>query len=486
MNPSPQSPADQDRICSECVGEPYLKVVVQRDGVSKECRYCGTQCLTISLVDLATHVERAFLDHFERTASEPDGFEWAMQSDPESDYVWEREGDPAMWAIASAADVDKEIAEDLRLILEDRHHDHDRASVGEECPFVPESHYAAKAPGNGTFPLLWNRFANSLKFESRFFSAVGLHILNQIFFEIENLHTNDGTPVVIEAGPTRAIKTLYRARVFAGEDKKLEKALEVPWDELGTPPPHFAKAGRMNASGVAVFYGALDADTAVAEVRPPVGSKVAVAQFHLSRDLRLLDVSALQTIKAVGSIFDPETIKKMEKANFFKILSREISRAIMPQEETSEYLPTQAVADYLANEAGLDGMVFPSVQAGQKSSNVVLFHKSSRVGEVDYPPGTTIGADIMMSTGDGDFPDYKRWIRIPEVPPIEKNARYPDPFDFDLPDESVPDRRKISLRIDLVTIEVLHIESVKFGRESHSVKTIESIDRNYDHLDFGH
>lgn len=450
-----------------------------------ECRYCGDERLTISLEDLATHVEMAFSDHFERTASEPDGFEWAMQSDPESDYVWEREGDPAMWAIASAADVDEEIAEDIRLILEDRHYDHDQANVGEECPFVPESHYVAKAAGSGTFPFLWNRFASSLKFESRFFSAVGLHILNQIFFEIEKLHTNDGTPVLIEAGPTRAIKTLCRARVFEREDKELEKALEVPWAELGTPPPHFAKAGRMNAPGVAVFYGALDADTAVAEVRPPVGSKVAVAQFHLSRDLRLLDVSALQTIKAVGSIFDPETIKKMEKANFFKILSREISRAIMPHEETSEYLPTQAVADYLANEAGLDGMVFPSVQAGQKSSNVVLFHKSSRVGEVDYPPGTTIGADLMMSTGDGDFPDYKRWIRIPESPPPEKPETPEFPFDFDPPETSPPDRRTVSLTIDLETIQVLHIESVKFNCESHSVTTLESIAPNPARLTFG-
>lgn len=39
----------------------------------------------------------------------------------------------------------------------------------------------------------------------------------------------------------------------------------------------------MNARGVSVFYGANDPTAAIAEVRPPVGSQVAVAQFEIIR-----------------------------------------------------------------------------------------------------------------------------------------------------------------------------------------------------------
>jgi hypothetical protein len=37
----------------------------------------------------------------------------------------------------------------------------------------------------------------------------------------------------------------------------------------------------MNAQGIAVFYGATDASVALAETRPPVGSKVLVGAFEI-------------------------------------------------------------------------------------------------------------------------------------------------------------------------------------------------------------
>jgi RES domain len=62
----------------------------------------------------------------------------------------------------------------------------------------------------------------------------------------------------------------------------------------------------MNAGGIAVFYGANEPNVAIAEVRPPVGSKVAVARFEIIRPLRLLDLTALAAVSERGSVFDPE------------------------------------------------------------------------------------------------------------------------------------------------------------------------------------
>lgn len=58
-------------------------------------------------------------------------------------------------------------------------------------------------------------------------------------------------------------------RVFQARERLLE-ALERPDLHLGSPPPHRASVGRMNARGTSVFYDATTSAVALAEVRPPV------------------------------------------------------------------------------------------------------------------------------------------------------------------------------------------------------------------------
>ena len=135
----------------------------------------------------------------------------------------------------------------------------------------------------------------------------------------------------------------------------------------------------MNARGVSVFYGANDPRVAIAEVRPPVGSQVAVARFEIVRPLRLLDLTALRTVSEGGSIFDPELASQMERAMFLRSLSQRLTRPVMPDDEDFDYLPTQAIADFLAtqNQPTIDGIMFPSVQVAGDALNVVLFYKGS-------------------------------------------------------------------------------------------------------------
>src|SRR5206468_12230096 len=127
------------------------------------------------------------------------------------------------------------------------------------------------------------------------------------------------------------------------------------------------------------------------------------------RSLRLLDVEALRSVTTSGSIFDPKYIQQIQRANFLRILGGRISLPVMPNEEAFEYLSTQAVADYLATEAKLDGIIFPSVQLGHTSSNVVLFHHSSRVAEIELPAGAELTANLESRDPDGGSPDYRVW-----------------------------------------------------------------------------
>ena len=89
---------------------------------------------------------------------------------------------------------------------------------------------------------------------------------------------------------------------------------------------------------------------------------------------------------------------------------------VMPDDESSEYLVTQVIADYLANLRApiLDGILYPSVQDGS-SGNVVLFHKSARVQELDIPGGAEVSARDAPWNPDDGGPEYAVDWRDPEM-----------------------------------------------------------------------
>jgi RES domain len=151
------------------------------------------------------------------------------------------------------------------------------------------------------------------------------------------------------------------------------------------------------ARGISVFYGALAPNVALAEIRPPVGSRVMVGKFDVVRPLKILDVEALRSVLVKGSIFESDHIRRLERAKFLGRLSERITRPVMPNDEPSDYLITQAIADYLASQVGLDGILYPSAQVtgAKKNKNIVLFHSSSRVEPLELPPDTELSARTL-------------------------------------------------------------------------------------------
>jgi hypothetical protein len=308
----------------------------------------------------------------------------------------------------------------------------------------------------------WRSFENSLKTEARFFSRTAANHLTSIFDGIGELQTRDGRLLVVDAGPGTDFHTLYRARVFQSHDK-LEAALGRPDIHLGSPPAPLAVAGRMNARGISVFYGANNQKAAVAEVRPPVGSQVAVAQFEIIRKLRLLDLTALNDVRDTESISDFGLAGRMEGAVFLRSLSGRITPPVMPDDEPFEYLATQAIADFLATEvsAPLDGIIFPSVQAAGDVLNVVLFHKAARVEAMNVPEGTEISASTGRWAEDGWVEDYEVFEKVPDLAAIAE-AMPRDPRDADW--------RDASLRIVSESMEVHRVKRVEFATDEFTVK----------------
>lgn len=461
-------------LCAKCVGEAYLSAEIEKNGEEDECAYCGVFGPTFTLSDIADRISVAFEQHYTRTAENPDSFQYAMMKDREIDYDWEREGERTVYAIMNAAIIPEDAAQDLQEILAERYGDYEAAKLSEETEFDADAHYEEIMPSSREWLESWYAFETSIKTEARLFSRSGAAQLASIFAGIDKMATHNNEPIVVTAGPDTAITEFFRARVFQS-DEALSHALHHPDAELGPPPSRYATAGRMNAKGISVFYGATDINLALAEVRPPVGSRVVVATFAVIRPLKLLNLNALKTAKELGSIFDPFYADRLARMGFFKVLSDRIARAVMPDDQDFDYLPTQAIADFLATESDLniDGILFPSAQAGGGGLNVVLFRKASKVEALSIPKGTEIDVRTYSQDDDGYYPDYWIWWEVPPAKPEENQtpSKVP-PFDFTFQFEMEPrdaDFRDATLQINMKTLKVHIIEAVSYKTDENSV-----------------
>ncbi len=429
----------------------------------------------MSINEISGYVDAAFEQHYRCTPMEPSSLEYAMMK--ESDYHWEREGELATYAIASAAEVEEEVAEDMRRVLEDLHCDIEMAQMGEEARFGAECCYEEKEPDDIEYREKWSNFEANLKSEARFFGTAAEATLDEIFQGLDGHRSPGGNPVIVEGGPGKEIASLYRARVFQGS-AMLDEALKRPDLHLGPPPPAEARAGRMNAHGIGVFYGATDPRVATSEVRPPVGSRVVVGEFEIVRKVLLLDVNALRSVFIQGSVFDSEYIYRLERARFLERLRERFVRPVMPNDEPLEYLATQVVADYLASRSTpvLDGILYPSAQGNAEESNMVLFRKASRVAIFGLPDGIEIDASSGYHTEDGWETDYHVWERV---------AR----SDFALEEEQTKngladrrvstlrrsvsaeddDLREITLRVKPDRVAVHHVKAARYDVDVHRV-----------------
>lgn len=227
----------------------------------------------------------------------------------------------------------------------------------------------------------------------------------------------------------------------------------------------------MNARGISVFYGATTQSVALAEVRPPVGSYVALATFRIIRPLRLLDLSALENAADGGSVFDPTLLQRLERVAFLQSLGRKMTRPVMPDDQEFDYLATQAVADFLAteNKPMLDGILFKSTQS-EEGDNIVLFHKASRVKSMDLPAGVKLSANTVSCDSDGWYPDYCVSEEIPSPEEAEGSPRsrpWDVMFNHVREDEDV---RVETLDVIPSSVEVHHVKRVKVECDAHRVE----------------
>ena len=83
-------------------------------------------------------------------------------------------------------------------------------------------------------------------------------------------------------------ETFFRARI-----NPLNIDSPLPCDQMGAPPAHLAREGRLAAAGVPLLYMANDEGTAIAELRPFRSAIVSVVTMTVVDDLRVIDFTRL-------------------------------------------------------------------------------------------------------------------------------------------------------------------------------------------------
>ncbi len=494
----PTQDNDAPTVCHDCIGDEFLAAEVRVQGAPSLCSYCSKTREAQPLEVLAARIHEVLHEHFELTPGYPlEGYEYYLAREGR----WERRGYPVVDVVADMAGVREEIAGDvIRLLYQEHDYPNYYQAVKDggdiEMAYDSDAHYEEGRPDDGDFHSMWAEVRDEIGSRARFFNAAAEEMLGSIFADLDAHKASSGQRVVREIGPGDEDRFIWRARE-AQSIRQLRAILEAPTREMGPPPPQLAKGGRMNAPGIPVFYGAMDKSTCVAELRAPVGSQVVVAKFDLLRTLRLLDLDILAEVYVEGSCFDPEYAVRKGRAAFLRRLASEISRPVMPQDETVEYLATQVVAEFLANKSTprLDGIIFRSSQTGGTGHNVVLFAHACGVTPYNPPPGTDV--EISMPRAyEEDEDDDDRDILVfenttsaqpPEVPSRTKHERRANSvhpsyevskgIEDEGEERAVPSSyREGTLQLDLDSMVVLDIEGVDYTYSDRAVRRTRFID----------
>jgi len=113
------------------------------------------------------------------------------------------------------------------------------------------------------------------------------------------------------------------------------------YQEYDTPPVNKQENGRLNTSKLQIMYGSQNLDICIHECRATIEDELFVAILRPTRDLKLLDISALID----------------DKSNEFE--SVDLAMHILFSAEAHSYKISQIIAKKIF-ESGFDGIIYPS------------------------------------------------------------------------------------------------------------------------------
>lgn len=367
------SGGDARNVCGACLADEGLAQAAAMLADARKCDFCGRRFRSeraVSIDLIAAYIMGCI-------AQDYDIPENVLFLDPESDNGWAGTTYDKWEIVQDHLSAEWEVVEAISTILDD-----DR----QWCERDPGQWLPSRQLGES-----WESFSRYVKRSSRFMflredeQPRGFRDRPDDNFVPATAMLDLLGDAVRSAGLIRTLginTRIYRARAV-GDGQ--------PWHrsagDLGPPPDtdNGPPAGRMNAAGIAVFYGALDAETPLHEALQSNG-RVAMGVFSPLRPLLVLDLSGQTPLPYVG-IFHNATRSRRGLARFMSAFIEDIARiSARDGREHIDYVPAQIVTEYFRRVfrdkgAFLDGIIYPSTRSA-RGRNIALFVQRDDIQEL--------------------------------------------------------------------------------------------------------
>ena len=270
--------------CANCFSDEQIKKIIVDNGHIGDCDFCGEKQVPVCSVDEATDISD-------------------LISDVLSVYEENERGRPLFSAIIEDWNIfRKDLPSSAKLIEAFCSTIYDDSSanynVSVEIPRAQLEEYGIFSGHT------WGEFSNAIKRKNRFHNN---------YFKADRFSPFLGYSIRKYPKGTK----LYRARI-CNDIKGFEKS------EMGAPPAHLRKAGRVNPEGIGVLYLTSDEQTALSEVRAGTFDYVTIGTFQLKKEIRVVNISELNKISPVLYSSNIESLSANTK--IFRDIANEIAK----------------------------------------------------------------------------------------------------------------------------------------------------------------
>lgn len=192
------------------------------------------------------------------------------------------------------------------------------------------------------------------------------------------------------------------------------------------PLPDQASEGRVNPKGIPCLYLAGDPHTAVAEVRPWIGSLVTLAYFKIRRPLRVVDCTKDMAQELI--YLEEEPGPDARNRAVWGELGRALREPVLRDDVVAQYGATQVVAEVFRSE-GFDGIAYRSA-FGEDRFTLALFDLDAarltsavlhEVREIQFDFRESGNPYFVPDEGSGDPRPFRQVIT--EIRPVDSNLK---------------------------------------------------------------
>ena len=298
-------------ICKGCLDDQYLieQMLFKKNGQKQKCTNCNKLRICVDYKVLAAILKNVIRSHY--SVAEQWERDWGYDN-------FYSEGENLQNIIEDLIGSISDIESIIDYICTQDAWD---ARNGDNRFFDNTEFYLKKRIYADEFHEQWIDLVTELKTSRRFFSDNARNLFEKIFEDVDNLisiqYPGKRYPSIQEP-VIRVIPhgtNIFRAR-RADTYEECKSYVKDPKKELSPPPSKFAQQGRMNAKGVSIFYGALDFETCIAEMRSSIGNYLVLGTFTPVKDLRILDFKRLESVISEISYFQPDARYQILRKQF--------------------------------------------------------------------------------------------------------------------------------------------------------------------------